>query len=105
MIPKTKLPSARTSAKMSLATRVCSATSQMVLASIAHRTVSHGTMVHMMRTHAPLRMNALEKNEHPLGGLKKALRPFSAELPKSDSDTCFGQFDSYFPAVSLTFGL
>ena len=40
-----------------------------------------------------------------LGGFKKALRRFSAELPKSDSDICLGQFDSDFPAVTLTFGL
>ena len=46
---------------------------------------------------------------------KKTLRPFSAELPKSDSDTCLGRFDSDFEdpsgcnsdfrAVTLTFAL
>ena len=43
-----------------------------------------------------------------LGGFKKALRPFSAELPKSDSDACLGRFDSDLGvhlAATLTFGL
>ena len=35
-----------------------------------------------------------------LGGLKKALRPFSAELPKSDSDTCLEGNDSDFAGPS-----
>ena len=47
--------------------------------------------------------------------IEETLRPFSAELPKSDSDTCLGRFDSdfggpsgcnsAFRAVALTFVL
>ena len=55
-----------------------------------------------------------EKAKYGLGGFKKALRPLSAEVPKSDSETCLGRYgsefggpsgcNSDFRAVTLTFG-
>ena len=49
-------------------------------------------------------MHKSDKDQHRLSGFKRALRPFSAETTRNDSDAYFGLNDSYHSACFVSGG-